>query len=94
MERAKRRLKMPCTKHSKLKKATNTLSRNVSSKKVKMPAKQVQQKTQFRQCKDFLITDFKPKFKLVDSKSLDAALNAYVEERFPNLMSTLSDLEQ
>lgn len=62
-----------------------------------MPPLQVQQKTQFRQCKDFVITDFKPFFKqssVSDEKTLDEALFNYSNYRFPGLMSSLTPKER
>ena len=90
---------MSCTKWSKLKKASCPFSVNVSVKKVKSviqinQTKQARYKAQFRQFKQLLIDDFKPKmWKIVDKTTLDNALDAYVEERFPKLMSTLTDPE-
>lgn len=65
--------------------------------KKRMPTLQVQQKTQFRSCKDFLITDFRPvlnKNAVFDDKSLDEAIYIYCTTRFPGLWETLTNQER
>ena len=68
-----------------------------------MPKLQVQQKTQFRQCKDFIIADFNEFVNTSAYKSLEkvqkadqvkSALADYSVDRFPELMAALDSEEK
>ena len=78
----------PCTERTSVKKA------NKKAKAV-VPVTQVQQKTQFRQGKDFLIADFRAQaLPVVDEASFNEARTRYWKQTFPGLLPTLTPDEQ
>ena len=63
----------------------------------KMPTMQVQQKTQFRVCKDYYFNDVKIKELISKHKtkpSFENALTNYINKKFPSLLQLLNQEEK